>query len=341
MEKQTPGNSYSLIAQSSTNNFYYYVDNQNNFGLGNFYYPYEPYNVPINKPWSSPGTSPYVAPQPFFPDIFQRMPLNGHPEMYITVNKSRTKIHTIGGHNVNKKYVASGIYMDDNTEFEFELFNPTSETLGVKFKINGEYISDSCLVLYPGKHMFLDRYLNTPNKFKFTTYTVEADNEQVQKAIANNGLIEVEFFREKLATNYMPVFNSNDGTFKIEGHFDWLKENSLQQDNNIFYCNSNQDFNINDYIITTSTANTFKEEFKSAPKKETETGRVAQGSKSDTTLKNVLIDFELLPIQQFMYQLLPTSQKPIEPKDLIRKCSNCSKKVKREDKYCRDCGHKI
>lgn len=333
MEKQTPGNSYSLIANSSNNN-YYYVDYQNNFGLGNFYYPYEPYNWPVNKPWSSPDPSPYVAPQPFFPDIFKRMPLNGIPELYITVNKSRTKIHTIPGHNVNKMYVASGIYMDNNTEFEFELFNPTTETLGVKFKINGDYISDNCLVLYPGKRIFLDRYLNTPNKFKFTTYTVEADNEQVQKAIANNGLIEVEFFREKLATNYMPVFNDNS-------NFDWLKENSLQPDNNIFYCNSNQDFNINDYIMTTATSNTFKEEFKSVPKKEMETGRVAQGSKSDTTLKNVLIDFELNTITKYTYQILPTSQKPIEPKDLIRKCTNCSKKVKKEDKYCRNCGQKI
>ena len=47
-------------------------------------------------------------------------------------------------------------------------------------------------VLRPGERVFLERYLDTPNRFKFETYTVGGNSEEVKKAIELNGLIKID-----------------------------------------------------------------------------------------------------------------------------------------------------
>ena len=44
---------------------------------------------------------------------------------------------------------------------------------------------------------WVERYLSEAKKFLFSTYEVNGNSKQVQKAIAKNGEIKLEFFKEK------------------------------------------------------------------------------------------------------------------------------------------------
>jgi outer membrane lipoprotein-sorting protein len=84
-----------------------------------------------------------------------------NPCGYITKNKQRIR------------QFEQNVYLKDGSEFEIELYNPTKKTVLSKIKFNGEFISGSGIVLQPGEMIFLERYLDKPNKFKFETYKVQ------------------------------------------------------------------------------------------------------------------------------------------------------------------------
>lgn len=356
MEKKNPGSSdYSLNSTTNgtnTNNTltlgmnYDYYGNYHN--LRYYYVPQQPYYVPQLIDY------PIYVPQPALPTYApvyptQRLPLSMKPTVHITAGKSRVKLF---GNNV---------YMPDNTDFEIELFNPSNETLGVKFKMNGQYISENMLVLYPGKHMFLDRYLNENRKFKYITYEIN-DNKESLDAVANNGNIQVEFYRERLITNNNNSLNLNGLTsgsnnttigtvFNYNSSSDTVNLADLQPSNNTFYCastNFGTSFgNTLDSVLTTATSNiggTTKDWLSEETTKEfneIETGMIAKGGKSETEFNDVDINFELSYTQKFEFKILPLSQKPIEPKDLVIQCKNCKKKAKRGDNYCSGCSAKL
>ena len=52
----------------------------------------------------------------------------------------------------------------------------------------------------PGERVFLERYLDEAKKFLFETYEVNSADPNVQRAIQNNGDVEIEFYQE-----YAPV----------------------------------------------------------------------------------------------------------------------------------------
>lgn len=109
------------------------------------------------------------------------------PSVNVAINKSRLKTYTKGGEAVH--------YLKKGAEFQIELFNPTTDTVSARISINGKRISQRGLVLKPGVRIFLDRYLDVAAKFKFDTYEV-SNTKEVQKAIEDNGSIEVDFYRE-------------------------------------------------------------------------------------------------------------------------------------------------
>lgn len=370
MENQTPGtNNHSLNGTTSNgtnanntltigqnyysypNGYTYYYVPQYPFGYYPSYptypsYPYQPL-IPIqnNPPVIINTPSPNIR-------TITRSALNKQPQVHITAGKSRTKLF------------GSNVYMPDNTDFEIELFNPSDETLGVKFKMNGKYISESMLVLYPAKHMFLDRYLNENKKFKYITYTVD-DNAESKEAIAENGNIQVEFYREVWQTgvtnNTMKITTATSNINSFDGNCTTNLAN-IPSTNNTLYCSGMN--NANQNIGTTFTSNgnglfdtsygykadnntlsnnVTKDWLSDEPKKEfteIETGMIAKGGKSETEFNNAIISFDTLPVAKFIFKILPLSQKPIEPKDLVVVCSNlnCRKKAKRDDKHCSGCG---
>lgn len=147
-----------------------------------------------------------------------RPELKGTVKSNIAINKNRLK-------NYKDKY-----YINNGSEFMIELFNGTNETLGVKIKLNGKYISEAHLVMYPGKTVWLERYFDSKNKFKYITYTVDVNAENkdiVKEAIQNNGDIQIEWYRETYVYNtgstitYLNNYFTNTGS---SGNSDLLTE---------------------------------------------------------------------------------------------------------------------
>lgn len=217
--------------------------------------------------------------------------------------------------------------MADSTEFEIELFNPLQETIMAKIFLNGKTEKDG-IVLYPGQRIFLERYLDSNKKFKFITYKVEADNDiDVENAIASNGLVKVEFYREK-------VFTLNT---TISFHNPYVYSTPTIYDNPIF----------GGTVLTSSSCLysspvTFSANSVSEPT-EKEVGLIGKGQSSKQEFSNVYNDFYYFPFETIQIKILPDSQKLVEADDLKFKkyCSNCGKKVKHNDKFCSYCGNKL
>ncbi len=71
-----------------------------------------------------------------------------------------------------------------------------------------------------------------------------------------------------------------------------------------------------------------------------ETGRIEQGSISNQKFETVNMSFEFWAFHTTEYTLLPTSEKPLEVKDLKKYCNQCGKKLHPSDNFCSSCGTK-
>ena len=120
----------------------------------------------------------------------------GLPSAYIALNKSRIKVY--------HKEKLPTYYLAKGTEFMIELFNPTSDTVLAKIHLNGTAIAQGGLVLRPGERVFLERYIDVAKKFLFDTYEVN-NTAEVRKAIAENGDLKVEFYRESKPAYIPPI----------------------------------------------------------------------------------------------------------------------------------------
>ena len=96
----------------------------------------------------------------------------------IAVNKSLLKEYS------NSEY-ARVVYMKNNSEFQIQIFNPYDYTIGADISINGKQMSNR-IIIKPGQRIWLERYIDEPRKFLFSTYEVENTGE-VRHAIRNNG----------------------------------------------------------------------------------------------------------------------------------------------------------
>jgi len=233
------------------------------------------------------------------------------PEIDITIN-----------HNRLKRY-GNKFYLPDGAEFELEFTNHTQDAYLAKIKLNGKYISNSGLILYPGTHEYLERYLDTKRKFKFDTYIV-SDTKSNRQAISNNGLVEIEFYKE-----YYPSYNTTftnsgtvDATWTNTNQFDSIKINSTIYTNN---------------IKNITCDNIIPLEHKS---KLIETGRVEPGSDSTQKFEYIDKQFNYYTERVVTYYLLPDSQKPILTK-VRTYCTECGRVVKKGWKYCAGCGKKM
>ena len=96
----------------------------------------------------------------------------------LAINKSLLKEYS------NSEY-SRIVYMNDNSEFQIQIFNPYSYTIGAEVYINGKSLQNK-LVVRPGQRVWLERYFDSPNKFLFTTYEVNGNNDQVQGNVQKN-----------------------------------------------------------------------------------------------------------------------------------------------------------
>ena len=241
------------------------------------------------------------------------------------------------------------VYLKDGDEFQIQLFNPETCTVGAKVFIDNEPM-DGLLVMKPGERVWLERYLDESRKFKFSTYEVEAGNAAVENAIRNNGLIKVEFYREK---KEKPVLRwQPDNTYpqwpysspRLCSTGDLISKSLGSLTGDVVYSSlttSNCSFSGN-ISTTTMTADAGEPTTLNITEPVMkETGRTEKGSYSSQDFKKVNMDFENWCFRTETVRILPASQKPITQKDLQKTyCTECGRKLNPKYKFCPYCGTK-
>ena len=122
------------------------------------------------------------------------------PEAFVTVKKNRLKLYE------NKNH-----YLKSKTNFEIELFNPTNESVLAKIWLNDKLMSASGIIVKPGQRVYLERFLDTPEKFQFNVFEVD-DVKETKAAREKNGLVKVSFFNKTVPLNNLLLGNGTTTT---------------------------------------------------------------------------------------------------------------------------------
>ena len=250
------------------------------------------------------------------------------PEAFVTKGKKRIK------------QFDGQVYLSNGDEYEIELFNPTQEVVLAKIKIDGNYIAGGGIVLRRGERVFLERFLDSPEKFKFSTYVVNGNNIEVQDAIANNGYVEIEFYNE-----YQPTNNWGGNTYT------YSNGNTTINGNPINFTTTGTTSTSTFYNASLTSTNTlsgpnirgFVDKEVTSPKRHVETGTTEKGSGSDQTFKHTNKTFNSFSFWNVAWQILPTSQKQYTAEEIsVNYCGNCGAKRKKDSfKFCPHCGNKF
>lgn len=250
------------------------------------------------------------------------------------------------------------VYLDKDSEFQIKLFNPTTETIAAEVFVNEKSLGEK-IVIRPGQLIWLERYLDEAKKFRFDTYEVEANIEEVKQAIRNNGDIKVKFYKEKQHYNWTRGLHDliNQPYYgKVEINYNSVPKNwnditcstndlvGTSLTSNIatmdsYSCNYSASYGTVDTAMTTAPKTKVKSRGMSQP---TETGRVEKGGYSNQRFTTIDLDIENWPFATEEIKLLPKSQKPVYKEDLEKLyCPQCGRKVKTKFKYCPFCGEKL
>lgn len=232
-----------------------------------------------------------------------------------------------------KEYVNNDIrtvYLKDGDEYQIELFNPTQQEIGAKIYIDNTPLSNK-IIIYPGQRIWLERYTDKKNKFKFVTYNVD-NTIETQKAIEHNGEIKIEFYSKKIESYC--YYNSIS---TISPSITWTNTSATSTSP----ITSTYSYSETNYADGTScTSASLNGETLSLDNKET--GRTTAGSKSNQELTSTSIDLEYFPFRIETIKILPESSRPLDSKDLNKiYCTQCGHKLKTKYKYCPYCGTKI
>jgi len=256
---------------------------------------------------------------------------NAAPEAYVTRKKSRAKI-----------YHYNNLFFNDEDTFEIELFNPKTNRVLAKIWLNGQEISGSGIIVNPGQRIFLERFIDSNNKFVYKTYDIE-NNTQSLEAIRSNGDIEIKFYNEYFSTNTfndLPIFKptiwygTTTPSTNTNNPFISRTTTGGYYGGNITYTSNNVGF--------TSNSNTLNAVESLYQDKSIETGRIEKGESSSQSFETSYGSFNAFSTKEVKYKILPMSSKPIEGKDLKKYCTECGKSIKKESfKFCPNCGTKV
>lgn len=227
------------------------------------------------------------------------------------------------------------IYLDNGQEFEIEIFNPLKESVLADIRLNGNSICKTGLVIKPGQRVYLDCFVDDRKKFIFQTYEIDGTQESLD-ATADNGLLEVFFYKEQAVTlqnwndrfhkviihEYHPVYYpvyprwyptyytlgtttintcSSSGTVTINGGTNVYNSSSVYGG---VLNNGNYETSFTNCSLTSGSL---------------ETGRVEKGEKSNQQFVDVDMEFEKNYIHHLVYQILPSSRKPAEVKEISKR----------------------
>lgn len=293
-------------------------------------------------------------------------PIKTYPHADISINRNRLKKTASSDSGITTLYMVNG------TEFEIELDNNTQETWLAKITLNDKSISTSGLVLRPGEHQFIERFLDENRKFLFDTYEVSKGRK---KAIANNGKVEIEFFKEQKPVPVLwstfipiptyPIFPTYPRPRPFFDHYDYnpfvitsgeyttggmatrgMTGSSTTMFSGLSSLTSNFEAKSSgaDPELTIKSdgeptirfgETDFTEKDVKNIKNFMETGRIEKGSESNQEFTNVDIDFESYCSHRVEYQILPLSQKKFtEAKNIRQYCTECGRRRKKNEKFC-------
>ena len=285
----------------------------------------------------------------------------------VAVNKSLLKEYN------NSEQSERVVYLNNGDDFQIQLFNPERTTIGAEVYVNGEKLS-GILVLKPGERIWLERFTDRSVKFKFSTYNVEDSySEEVQNAIADNGVITVKFFKER-KKNYW--WYDSDTSNPIKVYYNDLVNDLICTTDSDTALKCRNDISMINSFATNSTMNnllkpestyskectckltseadsvssyscgssmnekSFKDSYRNNNLSNTiETGRISEGGYSSQKFNNVNIDFEYCPFRTEVIKILPVSRKPYNSSDLNKiYCTECGRKLNPKYKFCPYCG---
>ena len=282
----------------------------------------------------------------------------------VAVNKSLLKEYN------NSEQSERVVYLNNGDDFQIQLFNPERTTIGAEVYVNGEKLS-GILVLKPGERIWLERFTDKSVKFKFSTYNVEDGySEEVQNAIADNGVITVKFFKERKknywwyddTSNHIKVTYDNlvndlvcttDTALKCRNGISVINSfetnsamNNLLKPESTYSkectCNlTSEADSISSYSCGSyMNEKSFKDSYGNDNLSNTiETGRISEGGYSSQKFNNVNIDFEYYPFKTEVIKILPVSRKPYNSSDLKKiYCTECGRKLNPKYKFCPYCG---
>jgi hypothetical protein len=225
----------------------------------------------------------------------------------------------------------SNIFLDDGEIFEIEIFNPLKESVLSDIRLNGSSICKSGLVIKPGQRVYLDCFVDDGKKFIFKTYKVEDTKESID-AIADNGLLEVFFYKEQAVT----LQNWNDRFHKIIIHeykpvyyplYPIYYPNYYTIGDSSRFSTGTTYNNTSSGVISNFSLTSGNTYYNSPVEGAIETGRIEKGEKSNQQFFDINMEFEKNYINHLVYKILPSSRKPKE----INKISKSSNKIELKD----------
>jgi len=269
----------------------------------------------------------------------------GKPTAHITKKKSRLKVYN--GHIV---------FLNDKDNFEFEIHNPKQKSVLCKIKLNGEYISTSGVVLRPGQRVFLERFLDSNNKFEFSTYEVK-DTSENRSAIDLNGDVEIEFYDQQEVSNNFLYLNSNRTIYgspstTVPSYYGTTLTTTggvgygtttftTQNSSNATFTSSVSSDTFRSKFDISSTLLNGKPNSLKNKSKSLETGRVEKGEQSNQSFTNSYEQFNYYTSYTIKFKIQPIGIKNINVEERRQYCTECGTKTKSNYKFCPSCGNKI
>lgn len=248
-----------------------------------------------------------------------------------TVNQCLAEI-TVKKNSI-KKY-NNDYYLSNGQEFEILLKNNTQDVVMATIKINGKLISNTGLVLKPGKKVYLERYLDQSKKFLFETYKVDNSTESL-RAIENNGNVEISFYKEK-QTQPIAYYTTNTPIGYPATINTCFNLTNSRGSGSLTYSSGTTSLNVSKGFSDNSS------ELWDSFVPEIETGRVEKGSYSDQKFVDYYGEFEQFAFKTISLKILPYSLKPVETRDLAQYCTNCGLKNRKSNWiFCPRCSTKF
>jgi hypothetical protein len=230
-------------------------------------------------------------------------------------------------------------FLENDSYFEIELFNPLTVSVLADIKLNGQSISKTGLVVKPGQRVYLDCFIDDRKKFKFSTYEIENSGESLD-ATANNGVLEVFFYKEDVITldnwqrrfdriivekwypyNPYPWYNPYRPYYVTGAPIYGTTTNNANgiigttTTTNAIYSSNSINCSYTSNSIDLSNLNIAGSNNMNSINS-IETGRVEKGEESKQKFTEVDMDFENHYIASTIIQILPESRKPTEVKNV-------------------------